>query len=160
MRLRTRIACLGAGLALVTSAVVIPTVNDSSAAFTDAEHARVSVQASTLAPPRARDCPLRPLPPLLSTSANLRWQAPAPAPAAYTYQWQILSPSGSVQSSGTYPASTTEHRVQASALGVAATRTFRVRAVSNNWQSPWASARVTTLIDLLGVSLIGSCSWQ
>ena len=160
MKLRTRLACLGAGLALATSAAVIPAVDTSSAAFTDAEHASVSMTAAELAAPQARDCQLRPLPPLASTSANLRWQAPAPAPGAYTYQWQILAPSGSVQSSGTYPASTTEHRVQASALGLAATRTFRVRAVSNNWQSPWASAQVTTLVDLLGISLIGSCSWQ
>ena len=160
MRLRTRLACLGAGLALATSAVVIPTVQDSSAAFTDAEYAGVSMTAAELAAPQARDCQLRPLPPLASTSATLRWLPPSPAPANYHYEWQMLTAGGQVQSSGTYPATTTEHRVTASVIGIATTQTFQIRAVEGNWESPWITGQVTTLLDLLGIALIGSCSWQ
>lgn len=160
MRLRTRLACLGAGLALATSAVVIPGVDSSTAAFTDAEHARVSLQAAELAAPVANGCQLSPLPPLASTSATLRWQAPSPAPTSYAYEWQRLGSSGAVVSSGTYPSTTTQHQVTASAIGIATTQTFRVRAVEGEWQSPWLTGRVTTLLDLLGIALIGSCAWQ
>ncbi|HIZ38087.1 MAG TPA: hypothetical protein H9815_20110 [Candidatus Ruania gallistercoris] len=144
----------------MTSAVVIPAVDTSSAAFTDAEHAAVSMAAAELAAPQARDCQLRPLPPLASTSATLRWQPPSAPPAEYSYEWQILNSSGDVLTSGNYPATTTEHQVNASAIGIATTRTFQVRVVDGNWESAWITGQVTTLLDLLGIALIGSCSWQ
>ncbi|WP_147919212.1 fibronectin type III domain-containing protein [Ruania zhangjianzhongii] len=156
MRLRTRLACLGAGLALATSAVVIPAVEESSAAFTDAEHASVSMEAVELVAPQARDCQTG----LLSTSATLRWTAPATGTAAYSYQWQVLNSGGSVTSSGTYASTVTQHDVEAGLLGVLTTSTFRVRTVSANWQSPWQEAQITTILGALGLVLIGTCSWQ
>ena len=156
MRLRTRLGCLGAGLALATSAVVIPAVDTSSAAFTDAEYAAVSVEAAELAAPQTRDCQTG----LLSTSATLRWTAPASMIAPYSYDWQVLNSSGSVTSSGSYPSTVDQHEVEAALLGLLTTSTFRVRTVSANWQSPWQEAQVTTILGALGVVLIGTCSWQ
>lgn len=160
MRLRGRIACLGAGLALVTCTIVVPGADRSTAAFTDVEYAAVPVQAAELAAPVGNGCPLSPLPPLAATSATLQWQAPSPAPASYSYQWQRLSSSGEVVDSGTYPATTTQHEIGARSIGIVTTQTFQVRAVAQDWHSPWLSARLTTLISVLGVALIGSCSWQ
>lgn len=156
MRLRTRLACLGAGLALVTSAVVIPTVETSSAAFTDAEHAAVGVEAAELAAPQARDCQTG----LLATSATLRWLEPAGVTGPYSYEWRVLNAAGSVQSSGTYPSTVTEHDVEAGLLGLLTTNTFQVRTASGNWVSPWQEAQITTILGALGIVLIGSCSWQ
>lgn len=156
MRLRTRLACLGAGLALVTSAVVIPAVQSSTAAFTDAEHASVSVQAAELAAPQARDCQTG----VLATSATLRWTAPSTVNDSYSYEWRVMNAVGSVQSSGTYPPTVTQHDVQAGLLGLLTTNTFQVRTVSGSWVSPWQEARITTILGALGIVLIGSCSWQ
>lgn len=160
MRVLVRLGCLGAGLALATCAAVIPGTDSSTAAFTDAEHAAVQVQAAELATPAGNDCQLSPLPPLAATSATLRWRAPSPAPASYGYEWRRLNSSGAVVTSGTYPATTTEHRIGASTIGIATTQTFQVRVVEGQWYSPWRSARLTTLISVAGIALIGSCSWQ
>ena len=157
MRLRTRLACLGVGLALATSAVVIPTVQDSSAAFTDAEHASVSMTAAELAAPIGGSCDYG----LVATSATLIWEPPESVPATYTYEWEHIGPSGNTQASGTLPGGTTQYDLAAaSLLGLLETNTFRVRVVSEEWTSPWLNARVTATLSLLGIAIIGSCSWQ
>lgn len=157
MRRRTRLACLGAGLALVTSAAVIPAVEESSAAFTDAEHAAVSMEAAQLAAPQGNVCDYG----LIDSSATLIWQAPDSAPDTYSYEWEHIGPSGNTQSSGALPSGTTQYDLAAaSLLGLLETNTFRVRVVSGEWTGPWLNARVTATLSLLGIAIIGSCSWQ
>ncbi|SEE75960.1 hypothetical protein [Ruania alba] len=157
--LRTRLAAAVVGLVLVAATVATGTAQPTTAAWTDSEHARAAVTASTLNAPRANGCSV----PLLSPTATLRWLAPSPAPgAAYTYRWELIrTATGTVVRSGSDPSTTSAREVSTSELvSLATTYTFRIRTVSGTWESTWRTATVTTILGALGLTLIGSCSWN
>lgn len=154
---RRRVAGVVCGLTLVTAVAVLPGVGSSSAAFTDAEYARTTVTASSPPVPVPEGCTATPL---VSTYAVFHWSAPPGLTEPYSYQWQVLGPDGYPQAGGMLPSTTTEQRIDASELGIAETRVFRVRVVMGGWEGPWLEGEITTVLSIGGISLIGSCSWN
>ncbi len=143
---------------LVSGAVAVGQVEPTVAAWTDAEHLQSTLTAGVLHPPQANGCPIG----LLSTSATLHWLEPEDPPSDYSYAWELVRPStGALIDSGSYPSTTGEHEVDVSGLlTVVATYSFRIRAVSGDWESAEQTATVTTLLGALGVVLLGSCTWD
>ncbi|UFU06510.1 hypothetical protein [Ruania halotolerans] len=156
--LRTRLAAAGGGLALVAGAIAAGGAQPTTAAWTDSEYARATVLASTLNPPRANGCSVA----ALAGSATLRWLTPATPPSSYSYEWQLVrNATGATVRSGTHLSTVVEHVVNATGLvSLFESYTFRIRTVSGSWQSVWRTATVTTTVGALGITLIGSCSWN
>ncbi|QOR70736.1 hypothetical protein IM660_19565 [Ruania alkalisoli] len=157
-QVRARLAAAAAGVMLVSGAVAIGQVEPTAAAWADSEYVRATVTAGVIQPPQANGCSIG----LLSTSATLHWLEPEDPPSDYSYAWELVRPStGALVGSGSYPSTTGEHQVDASGLvTVAATYSFRIRAVSGDWESAEQTATITTLLGALGVVLLGSCSWD
>lgn len=155
MRLRTRLACLGAGLALATSAVVIPTVQDSSAAFTDAEHAAGQLQAAEIDGLTPGTCDTTNL---LDTEATFTWQPPTGGVPPESYRWRVLNLVGGVIASGSV--TTPQATVQLSGVGLLTSYPFQVQAVKGSWSGPWLEGFLFVTANLGPVVVIGDCGWQ
>ncbi|UFU03017.1 hypothetical protein LQF12_16275 [Ruania suaedae] len=145
---RVRAALAAAGV-LVLAAVAAGGPEPTTAAWTDAEVARASVMAATLASPRAGTCTIG----VLSGTSTFTWLAPEPAPSSFSYEWRVLRSDGSVASNGTLTSSTRERQVSAALAQT--TRTFQVRVVSGSWQSAWLNGQIVTVVG----GLIGDCYW-